>query len=141
MMALTMHDAGDIDPVDYDSELLADFPRFDNELVRQAAQESSMRTLLWVLDATAGRDAIVTRILALRYAFRIEDRPMKVLAKRYRLTAAAISKQVVAICDRFGLAPLASSTARQAYGRGQKAAWRRRKQKSAGQSDGAVTND
>ena len=93
------------------------FPSFANDIEREGAR----RMIVWLLD-DIGRDGIAIKVIALRYVFRREPRPMSVIAKRYRVTKQAISKQATALADSLGLPALASPTARESYARGQRRA-------------------
>jgi len=114
-------------------------PSFANDIEREGAR----RAVTWLLD-DIGREGIAIKVIALRYVFRREPRPMAVLAKKYRVTKAAISKQATALANSLGFPALASPTARESYSRGQRRSWRsgRRKKKCGSSSNGAVaTND
>lgn len=91
----------------------------------QAGRDGAMKAIRWVLEASSGT-AIIGRILALRYVFRMETRPMEIVGQQFGMTRANISKHVAAFSGDLGVESYKSDRARVAYARAQLKAWEKR---------------
>jgi len=93
------------------------------ELADEDAREAVLEVLRWVLVAV-GRDGMVTKLLALRFALRLEPDSMACVAKKYGVSRAAISKHCTSFCDSLGMPSLRSNAARESYSNAQRQVWR-----------------
>jgi hypothetical protein len=92
----------------------------------EAERDAALRAIHWLLDAITGT-AIVAKVLALRYVFRIERRNMDTVAKQYGFAGrATISKHVVEFSDALGVPAYKTNEARDHYSHAQVKAWEKR---------------
>jgi len=93
------------------------------ELLGEHELEGARKALRWVL-VPVGRDGMVTKLLALRFALRLEPDSMACVAKKYGVSRAAISKHCTSFCDSLGMPSLRSDAAREAYSDAQRQVWK-----------------
>ena len=100
------------------------------ELPDDQTREAGRQVALWLL-RLLGPKATVAKLAGLRYAFRLERKPMEEVAREYGITRAAISKQRVIFCNKFGLPAGKTEQTRQTFSRVQAKAWKARKESTA----------
>jgi hypothetical protein len=95
----------------------------------QAERDAALKAINWMLELISA-DGIVAKVIALRFVMRMENRSMETAGKAYGLTRAAISKNVTAFSDAFGVPAYKSDQARATYSRTQLKVWDTRPHKN-----------
>ena len=97
----------------------------------EAERDAALRAIHWLLSVAITGKAIVAKVIALRYLFRLEKRNMDTVAKLYGFAGrAALSKHVTEFSNRFDIPSYRSAEARKQYSRSQFKAWEKRPRKA-----------
>ena len=106
-----------------------DFPSGDPwlQLKNDEQRAGALATIHWLVP-NIGNPTLV-RMAAVRYVFRIEPRPMEIVAEKLGVTRQALSKETTRLCDSLGLPSLRSKSRRQDCQRAALRGWERRRKK------------